>query len=155
MDTKVKVTFTDVELTSTNKPAMTGPITPLKESLNIPITLSRLHLKETTRENVTAVIIHEVIHAYFVFNGLKNRLQTIEHEDMAVNYINPMAAYLISIYGIPEKDAVGLAWSGLSDAESYAKNDIFKYSNGSLTKNEIEDIYRNFITGKSGITMCK
>ena len=66
-----------------------------------------------------------------------------------------MAAYLISIYGIPEKDAVGLAWSGLSDAKSYADNDIFKYSNGSLTKNEIEEIYRYFITGKTGITMCK
>ena len=152
-DAKVTVTFTDVELTSNNKPAMIGPIS-VSNGI-YPITLSRLHLKETTRENVTAVIIHEVIHAFLNYSGQGNAIDGIEHETIALNYVNPMANYLIQLHGISERDAIGLAWSGLSDSNSYINNDIFNYSQGNLTKAEIQDTYRNFISGKSGILVCE
>jgi hypothetical protein len=152
-DTKVTVTFTDVELTSNNKPAMIGPIS--ARNGIYPIALSRLHLKETTKENVTAVIIHEVIHAFLNYSGQGNAADGIEHETIALNYVNPMANYLIKLYGLSEKDAIGLAWSGLSDSKSYINNNVFKYSQGNLTKAEIQDTYRNFISGKSGILVCE
>lgn len=106
-DIKVKIVYTDAEVTSNYKPAQIGPIS-LKDGI-YPITLSRLHLKETTKENVTSVIIHEIIHAFFTYTNIGNPLESIEHDMIASNYIKPMAHYLTQLYGISEKDASALA----------------------------------------------
>jgi hypothetical protein len=42
---------------------------PMQKVLNIPITLSKSKLSNTSKEFVTAVIIHEVVHAYFKATG--------------------------------------------------------------------------------------
>jgi hypothetical protein len=42
---------------------------PIQKVLNIPITLSKSKLSNTSKEFVTAVIIHEVVHAYFKATG--------------------------------------------------------------------------------------
>jgi hypothetical protein len=73
---------------------------------------------------------------------------------MVTDYIQPMANFLCSLYNIPIKDATALAWTGLSDANSYINSTNFNYPGGTLTKKEVEDTYRDYITKVSGMPIC-
>ena len=110
-------------------------------------------LLPTTKENTASSIIHEIVHAYFAYTGQKN-LQEIEHQKMATDYIQPMANYLSGLYNIPIKDATALAWTGLYDANSYINSVIFSYPGGTMTKDELGDIYRDYVLKYSGQPVC-
>ncbi len=117
------------------------------------ISISTNTLLPSTKENSATVIIHEVIHSYFAYTG-QNKLQVIEHQDMATNYVQPMATFLSGLYNIPIKDATALAWSGLADANSYINSTNFDYPGGSMTKDELKDISRDYITKSLGNPVC-
>lgn len=67
------------------------------------------------------------------------------HDDIALNYIIPMADYLHSSFGIPQKDAAALAWSGISDAAVVKwslSTGLFSYDSAGnkMTKSEFQNI---------------
>jgi hypothetical protein len=145
-DTKVKVTFTDVENTVLGGKGETGPSVKDKQGVwNIPIKLNRSLLKDSSKEYTTAVIIHEVIHAYFITVGKASEFSSFEHEIMATDYVKPFASYLTAIYGISEKHSISLAWAGITNSASYKKTDaIFKYSDGYMIKDTVERIATDY-----------
>ena len=119
------------------------------------ILLNRETLLENSMENVTSVIIHEFVHAYFNYINKVPRLEDeIEHEEMAQKYTKPMAEFLTNLFGISAKDATALAWSGLQDAKSYLESEVFAYTGGTMTKAEMESIYSSYVTNFSGKPVC-
>lgn len=110
-------------------------------------------LLPTTKENTASAVIHEIVHAYFAFNGQKN-LQEIEHQMIATEYIQPMANFLSGLYNMPIKDATALAWTGLDDANSYINSDNFSYPGGTMTKDELNGIYVDYVMKYSGQPVC-
>lgn len=156
-DKKVKISVVDAEETITFKPANIANqnYDPGTGTYSATIILSKNALVPTTKENSTTIIIHELIHAYFSYVGKSTvGLQAVEHENMATNYVQPMAKYLSDIYGISTKDATALAWSGLSDAKSYIDYESFEYPGGTMTKNESKSIYADYVIKSSGIPTC-
>ena len=83
------------------------------------ITLGIDYLSNTSKENVIATLIHEVIHAYLKYNGDNTLSTTAQHNIIAEKYITPVASYLKETFNIPLKDAYALAWSGVSDSKVY------------------------------------
>lgn len=83
-----------------------------------------------------------------------HQLEASEHEYMAKNYVNPMAEYLTSVYNIPIKNAIALAWSGLADASSYINSNEFEYPGGMMSKTEMSGIYADYIIKSQGIPVC-
>ncbi len=110
------------------------------------ITISINTLSISTKENTAATIVHEIVHAYFAYTGQNNKLSSIEHQKMATDYIQPMTNFLSGLYNIPIKDATALAWTGLRNANSYINSTNFDYPGGTMTKDEVGDIYRNYVT---------
>lgn len=156
-DKKVKINVIDADETASYKPAniVNQYYDPSSGTYSATIVLSRNALVPSTKENCTTVIIHEFIHAYFSYVGKSTTgIQTAEHENMAINYIQPMAEYLSYIYGISAKDATALAWSGLSDAKSYIDTNNFQYPGGYMTKDELKSIYVNYVVNYSGTPTC-
>lgn len=122
------------------------------------ILLNRETLLENSIETVTTVILHELIHSYFNYINKVPKLEIeIEHEEMAQNYVKPMAEFLSTLYNISLKDATALAWSGLPDTKSYKDSNLFNYSDSpgdSMTKAEMERIHANYASVYSGRPIC-
>ncbi|MFM6975614.1 MAG: hypothetical protein ACKOW2_02040, partial [Sphingobacteriaceae bacterium] len=118
------------------------------------ITLSTNVLSISTKEYAVTTVIHEFIHSYLKYIGQSNRLRELEHEQMAIKYINPMVHYLTTAFGLTSRDATALCWIGVNDASSYENSTDFSYPGGSITKSELEDIYRDYVSGRLGESIC-
>lgn len=78
----------------------------------------------------------------------------MEHTVISDKYITPMANYLSVLYAISIKNAIALAWSGLNDSAIYTSLTNFDYPGGTMTKHDLEDIYRDYVTKFSGTPVC-
>ena len=108
------------------------------------ITLGIDYHDGTSKENILATLIHEVVYAYLSYTG-NNTLQTNNHNVISEKYITPMAEYLASALGISLTDAYALAWSGVSDSNVYNPNtnpdtEYTMKDGNKITKGEIDRI---------------
>jgi hypothetical protein len=78
-------------------------------SLTVSISLNSNTLPNSSKEYITATILHEALHAYFEF-----RQTILDHTNMADNYLNWFKVSLLNIYpNMPLVDVEALAWGGL------------------------------------------
>jgi len=85
---------------------------------NIDMVLNDQILPGASKEFTSAVIIHETIHAYMFANGLT---ASIQHEAMAVSYIDQVSGLLKSLYpNLSDTDAQALSWGGLAGTGSWS-----------------------------------
>lgn len=118
------------------------------------ITLSTNVLSGSTKEYAVTVFIHEIIHSYMKYIGQNNALQQLEHQSMATTYINPMVNYLTSAFNLSLRDATALSWIGVNDSKSYINSTNFSYPGGSISKSQLEDIYRDYVSNRVGQSIC-
>lgn len=77
-----------------------------------------------------------------------------DYPDIVKPVVEPIAAFLSNLYNISYRDAIALAYSGLKDSTIYQSNSTFQYEGGSISKYEIEDVYRAFVTNTKGVPLC-
>jgi hypothetical protein len=155
-NTHINITFKDVFSNPDGKAANSFDIRYVPSSGNFTetVTLSTDLLSGTSKEYATAVIIHEIIHNYFsaTANG-QNVLNS--HQMMADDYVAPMASYLNQLYPtLSIQNATALVWSGISDSKSYNDYSTFTYSGGSMSKQDLKDIYSNYVAKVYGTDIC-
>lgn len=91
-----------------------------------------------SKESIISTIIHELLHAYIKTSN-PDLLKNHHHNEIATNYAVPMTQYLVQYFGMTERDAFSLAWSGIPDSEvfgnassdtffTYKVNDVNKFS---------------------------
>ncbi|WP_375444841.1 hypothetical protein [uncultured Fibrella sp.] len=66
-----------------------------------------------TKEYVAATIIHELVHGYYNETKGRSLYEDAQHNDMAVEYVKPMAEALVGIFSVTAQDAMALSWAGL------------------------------------------
>jgi hypothetical protein len=114
------------------------------------IGLSTSQLNGKTVEFGAAAVIHEVIHAYSSYLNKADSLKTLSHADMVDQYIEPMASFLVDVYGISLKDATGLAWSGLFDTNAYKNSQTFSFGEETMSKDDLNGIYSSYVAKIKG-----
>jgi len=111
-----------------------------------------------SEEYISAVIIHEIIHAYLSYLTLTgaNTINNNNHTTLADKYVRPMSNWLRDTYGITDAEATALAWSGLADAPGYINSDSFEYGllGQTMSKSTLADLYSQFRVGFKGKTGC-
>ncbi len=158
-NTKVQISVVDVPELYNNKgesvaAQFSSPPTLINGIFSGTIKININTLLPTTKENTASAVIHEIVHAYFAYTGQANKIEAIEHQKMATDYVQPMASFLSGLYTMPIKDATALAWTGLYNANSYINSDNFSYPGGTMTKDELNGIYVDYIMKYSGQTVC-
>lgn len=118
------------------------------------ITLSTNVLSNSTKEYAVTVFTHEIVHSYLKYIGQNNKLKELEHQKMALQYISPMVNYLTRAFGLSSRDATALSWIGVNDSMSYINSNDFNYSGGSMSKSELENIYRDYVSSQLGESIC-
>jgi hypothetical protein len=112
--------------------------------LSVLISLNGNKLPYASQEYITATILHEVLHAYFIYS------QTIiDHNNMADNYIMWFKNSMLNIYpNMTINDAEALAWGGLGST--------WRWNNTltNISRNNIININQNYKNGNSG-SKCK
>ncbi|RYF14393.1 MAG: hypothetical protein EOO42_17895 [Flavobacteriales bacterium] len=108
------------------------------------ITLGIDYHSNTSKENLTASMIHEIVHAYLGYTS-NNFLKTeTDHNVISTKYITPMALYLKQYLSLDLKDAYALAWSGVPDSKVFQDADDqfeFTMSDGNkITKAETRNL---------------
>ncbi|MET3874802.1 hypothetical protein [Chitinophaga sp. OAE865] len=93
---------------------------------DIEITLNNITLPNSSKEFITATILHEAVHAMYDAKGVStgaNRLsfsEYVQHNLMADRYVKEIASALRAIFPtLPEDDSKALAWEGLQDGASW------------------------------------
>lgn len=115
--TSATLNLTVTQSSSINDYGITSPPITSNGITNISMVLNDQSLPGASKEFTSAVIIHETIHAYMFANGLTSSMQ---HEAMAVSYINQISSILQSIYpNLSNEDATALSWGGLSGTGSW------------------------------------
>ncbi len=113
-------TFLNLNISQSSSISDYGTTTAITRSgiTNINITLNDQILPGSSKEFTAAVVIHEVLHAYMFANGLTANMQ---HEAMAVSYINQVSGLLKSLYpNLSDTDAQALSWGGLAGTGSWS-----------------------------------
>jgi hypothetical protein len=114
-------------------------------TLSLQITLNSTTLPNASKEYVTATILHEVLHAYFIESHV-----AFDHQVMFEQYIPWYTSILKTMYpGMDENDMLGLAYGGLQDAPSYI---------GTLTtlqKQSYKDANERYKSGAKGTPCTK
>lgn len=102
------------------------------------IMLQTDYFKNSSKEAVITVLIHEFVQAYIHTSG--NQILQADHDAISEKYISPMASYLMQYFGIEKKDAYALAGSGVPDSKAWGLAPLdfkFTMSNGAkITKQE-------------------
>ncbi len=78
------------------------------------ICLNTTRLKNTSKEYIARVIMHEFLHLYI------NKNNDLDHIDIATKYVKPMANFLIKLYNINCQDALALSLLGLQKIPNYS-----------------------------------
>lgn len=112
-------------------------------TMSIKIGLNSKKLPNSSKEYITATILHEALHAYFRYTGT-----ILDHNNMADNYLNWFKVSVKNIYpNMSDSDAEFLGWRGLSET--------WRWQN-TLDKNiqdNIIDINKRYKDGTNG-TKC-
>lgn len=125
VNNKINLTFKeDPNLMKVNGKPVEGrtssyPFQNSQGGLNIDIFINPTLFYNTSQEYRAAIIMHEIIHASFRYNysfpGYNGDQygEILQHYDMLNNYLVEMTYALVSIFGMPEKDAVSLSLYGI------------------------------------------
>lgn len=144
------------------RPGNTGPsrYDPNTKQFSTTIALMEGYFDNTTYEAVGTTLIHEFIHAYITYTQ-----STIlnNHNSLVQYYLDPMANYLQSAYGLTLEDAYSLVWSGVQDSPSWANKNMddlipLGRSGISITKEDLSYRYlkyKDYNAYHAGTTICK
>lgn len=138
-DKKVKVSFADQnQVLNSNGQPVEGKTTgynfnSVYGEFSCSILLSIESSNNSTQEYTVGTIVHEIIHAYLQYAAGSTLNHANNHEEMAKNYVKPIAGFLTSAFpSLNPKDATAIAWGGLQGTSlwkaSYEK-DSFDYGN--------------------------
>lgn len=78
------------------------------------ICLNTNKLKNTSKEYIARVILHEFLHLHI------NKSNYLDHTEIATKYIKPMADFLHKLYDTNYEDALALSLSGLQKIPNYS-----------------------------------
>lgn len=97
------------------------------------ISLNIATLSNTSKEFIATTIIHEVLHAY-----LKDIDQNIDHIQIAIKYVEPIAQILKELYNMDIREARILSTTGLSFIPTHAFDSVIASIDlkNPVTKNE-------------------
>lgn len=82
-------------------------------SLKNEICLNTTKLKNTSKEYIARVILHEFLHLYI------NKSNDLDHIEIATKYVTPMANFLKKLYSTDYEDAISLSLLGLQSVPNY------------------------------------
>lgn len=158
----VHIRIYDAPFTTNGYPGQTSgtywtkdPVTNEITSFNTNIILSQDLLLTSSQEHIAAVLIHEILHAYFRENtGKAEQFEGLDHQTMVNDYINPIAEFLTSLYGISLTDATAIAWDGVSDTDAYKNTSNFTVGSGTnattISKEDLQGINSNYVAKSNG-----
>lgn len=113
-------------------------------SMDVGIKLNSNTLPKASQELTSAIILHEVLHAYFQVTG-----QIDDHNVMVKNYIPWFESTLHTMYpSISPGDIEALAYSGLTDSQAFGTPPV----NTSL-RDHYNTVQNSYQHGSSG-TPC-
>ena len=104
-------------------------------------------MTSSSQEYILAVVFHELLHAYMGHLGIDKSSISIDHENMANNYLNMLSKALMEHYSISGTNANYLAWGGLHESSKW----------GQLSqdqKNQILQTNHEYRSGVKGVK-CK
>lgn len=125
VNNKINLTFKeDPNLMKVNGKPVEGrtssyPFQNSQGDLNIDIFINPTLFNNTSQEYRATIIMHEIMHASFRYNNSfpgnngDKYGEILQHYDMLNSYLVEMSYALISIFGMPEKDAVSLSLYGI------------------------------------------
>jgi hypothetical protein len=85
------------------------------------ITLNSEVLTSSSQEYILATVFHELLHAYMGHLGIDKSSISIDHENMANNYLNMLSKALMEHYSISGTNANYLAWGGLHESSKWVQ----------------------------------
>jgi hypothetical protein len=114
------------------------------------ISLSKDLLLESSQEHTAAVLLHEILHAYFRETTSKTEaFENLDHQTMANDYVKPMADFLSSLYSISLTDATALAWDGVVGTKAFINSSSFTIGSGvntiTLAKQDLQNINTSYV----------
>ncbi|MCX2573809.1 SprT family zinc-dependent metalloprotease [Pedobacter sandarakinus] len=141
-DVSVQINVYDAETLSGNKPGQTSGGHWENGIFSTDITLNKNILLNASKEFIVCTIIHEVLHAYFRDKeGKAEAINEMDHNQMANNYVLPMAEYLRDLFNITLYDATAIVWEGLKETNAYKNSTTFDIGSGvnkiSVTKSDL------------------
>ncbi|RZK58901.1 MAG: hypothetical protein EOO91_06830 [Pedobacter sp.] len=157
----VKIKIYDAQQTSNGSPATTSGSAWDKDAngktigFSTNITLSRDLLVGSTKEHTAAVLLHEVLHAYFrESTGKKEAFDGLDHQTIAEDYIEPIADFLADLFDISLLDATAMAWDGVADGDAYQNATEFTIGSGpsatTISKQDLANINTNYVLKTNG-----
>jgi len=164
--TNVTINIYDSDNTINNKAGQTTgtkwqPVPNKPDDFSTNITLSKSHLLNSSQEYVAAVVIHEILHAYFrEKTGNKEILDGLDHEDMARYYVGAIAEFLHDLYNIDMIDAYAIAWEGASDTKIYRELNSLEISRDdesitTMSKSDLSMIATKYLAKIEGKPLCQ
>lgn len=115
----VQVKIKDGE-TSHGTPGECASITKNGQVVRIEITIQTMYFSGpngASKESLIGTLIHEVVHGYI--RQIDPSQLEAHHDIIAAKYIDPMAVYLQTYFGISSVDAYALSWSGVPDSKVF------------------------------------
>lgn len=85
------------------------------------VSLNTGALSSASKEYIIATVFHELLHAYMGYLDIDASSNTLDHENMADNYLNLLTNALIEHYNISHTDAMHLSWGGLQETNKWSK----------------------------------
>ncbi|RYF14998.1 MAG: hypothetical protein EOO42_17430 [Flavobacteriales bacterium] len=157
----VKIKIYDAQQTTTGAPATTSGSAWDKDSngkiigFSTNITLSRDLLVGSSKEHTAAVLLHEVLHAYFrESTGKKEAFDGLDHQTISEDYIEPIAKFLADLFDITLLDATALAWDGVIGSDAYKNATQFTIGSGNnaatISKQDLANINTSYVLKING-----
>lgn len=143
---KFDIILEDNNLNDNSLDGVTG-ISFTETVMTFTITLNSEVLASSSQEYILAVVFHELLHAYMGHLGIDKSSISIDHENMANNYLNMLSKALMEHYSISGTNANYLAWGGLHESSKW----------GQLSqdqKNQILQTNEEYRSGVKGVK-CK
>jgi len=143
---KFDIILEDNNLNDNSLDGVTG-ISFTETVMTFTITLNSEVLTSSSQEYILAVVFHELLHSYMGHLGIDKSSISIDHENMANNYLNMLSKALMEHYSISGTNANYLAWGGLHESSKW----------GQLSqdqKNQILQTNEEYRSGVKGVK-CK
>jgi hypothetical protein len=117
---KFDILLEDTNLNDSSLDGITG-ISFTETVMTFTITLNSEVLTSSSQEYILATVFHELLHAYMGHLGIDKSSISIDHENMANNYLNMLSKALMEHYSISRTNANYLAWGGLHESSKWVQ----------------------------------
>ena len=115
---KFDILLEDTNLNDSSLDGITG-ISFTETVMTFTITLNSEVLTSSSQEYILATVFHELLHAYMGHLGIDQSSISIDHENMANNYLDMLSKALMEHYSISRSNANYLAWGGLHESSKW------------------------------------